>query len=64
MKRDALIRELRQIARKNGVEFRVVESRGKGSHYQVYYGDRTTTVKSGEMRPGYVSLIRRQLGID
>ncbi len=64
MKRDALIRELRQIARKNGVEFRVVESRGKGSHYQVYYGDRTTTVKSGEMRPGYVSLIRKQLGID
>lgn len=64
MKRDALIRELRQIARKNGVEFRVVESRGKGSHYQVYYGDRTTTIKSGEMRPGYVSLIRKQLGID
>lgn len=64
MKRDALIRELRQIARKNGVEFRVVESRGKGSHYQVYYADRTTTVKSGEMRPGYVSLIRKQLGID
>lgn len=64
MKRDALIRELRQIARKNGVDFRVVESRGKGSHYQVYYGDRTTTVKSGEMRPGYVSLIRKQLGID
>lgn len=64
MKRDALIRELRQIARKNGVEFRVVESRGKGSHYQVYYGDRSTTVKSGELRPGYVSLIRKQLGVD
>lgn len=64
MKRDALIRELRQIARKNGVELRVVESRGKGSHYQVYYGDRSTTVKSGELRPGYVSLIRKQLGVD
>lgn len=64
MKRDALIRELRQIARKNGVEFRVVESRGKGSHYQVYYGDCSTTVKSGELRPGYVSLIRKQLGVD
>lgn len=64
MKRDALIRELRQIARKNEVEFRVIESRGKGSHYQVYYGDRSTTIKSGELRPGYVSLIRKQLGVD
>lgn len=64
MKREALIRELRQIARKNQIDFRLVEGRGKGSHYQVYYGDRTTTLKSGELSPGYVRLIRKQLGID
>jgi hypothetical protein len=64
MTREAMIRELRRLARKESVRFEVVPGRGKGSHYQVYFGDRTATVKSGELRPGYVKLIRRQLGID
>lgn len=64
MTRDALIRELRKLARQQGVNFEVVTGRGKGSHYQVYFGDRTTTIKSGEMRPGYVKLIKKQLGIE
>ena len=64
MKREALIRELRKLARKQGKRFEVVTGRGKGSHYQVYFGDRTTTVKSGELRPGYVQLIKTQLGIE
>jgi len=64
MTRDQLIRELRKIAKELGVTFEVVTGRGKGSHYQVYFGDRTTTVKSGEMRPGYVRLIKKQLGIE
>lgn len=62
--RESLIRELRRLARNQGVRFDVVPGRGKGSHYQVYFGNRTATVKSGELRPGYVKLIRRQLGID
>lgn len=64
MKRDALIRELRQRARQEGKRFEVATGRGKGSHYQVYFGDRTTTIKSGELRPGYVKLIKAQLGIE
>ncbi|MBX3578502.1 MAG: type II toxin-antitoxin system HicA family toxin [Rhizobiaceae bacterium] len=64
MTRDTLLRELRKLARKQGVRFDVEESRGKGSHYRVHYGDRFTTVKSGELKPGYVKLIRQQLGID
>lgn len=64
MTRDALIRELRKLARQQGVNFEVVTGRGKGSHYQVYFGNQTTTIKSGEMRPGYVKLIKKQLGIE
>ncbi len=64
MTREALIRELRKLARQNGVAFEVETNRGKGSHYRVTYGDRQTTVKSGELRPGYVDLIRKQLGVE
>lgn len=64
MKREALIRELREMARKMQVSFEVFENRGKGSHYRVKLGDRFTTVKSGELTPGYVRLIRKQLGVD
>lgn len=64
MNRDALIRELRKWARKAGVHFAVEEDRGKGSHYRVEVGSKNTVIKSGELRPGYVALIKRQLGVD
>ena len=64
MTRDALLRELRRWAKKNGFHFRVIEDKGKGSHYRVELGTRKTTIKSGELRPGYVALIKRQLGVD
>ncbi len=64
MTREALIRELRKLARDQEVRFDVAVSRGKGSHYRVTFGDRTTTIKSGELRPGYVKLIKAQLGIE
>lgn len=64
MKREALIRELRKLARETGKRFEVIERRGKGSHYRVYFGDRSTTIKSGELKPGYVKLIKVQLGVD
>lgn len=64
MKREALIRELRKRARKDGVRFEVDEAGGKGSHYRITYGDKSTTLKSGELKPGYVSLIKAQLGVE
>lgn len=63
MTREALIRELRKLARKQGVDFAVVENRGKGSHYRVKFGERWTTVKSGELTPTYVRLVKEQLGL-
>lgn len=64
MTREALIPELRKLARKRDEHFEVVEDKGKGSHRRVKFGDRATTIKSGELRPGYVALIKRQLGIE
>jgi len=64
MKREALIRELRAIARERGVSFEVITDRGKGSHYRVRLGDRRTTIQSGELTPLKVRTIRKQLGIE
>lgn len=63
MKRDALIRELRKEAKAKGLSFRVDVNVGKGSHYRVHVGDSFTTVKSGELKPGYCKLLRKQLGL-
>ena len=63
MNREALIRELRKLARDQGKVFEIFTNRGKGSHYQVRFGDRKTTIKSGELREGYVALVKKQLGI-
>jgi hypothetical protein len=64
MTREALIRELRSWARKMGVDFAVIPGKGKGSHYRVKVGGKSTTIKSGELRPGYVALIKKQLEVD
>lgn len=63
MKREALIRELRALARKEGKSFEVFTDRGKGSHYRVRFGDRITTIQSGELSELKVRTIKRQLGI-
>lgn len=64
MKREALIRELRRMAGKAGLEFAVVPNHGKGSHYLVQFGSKRTIIQSGELKPDRVKDIRRQLGIE
>ncbi|RFB95209.1 hypothetical protein B5K11_09660 [Rhizobium leguminosarum bv. trifolii] len=65
MKREQLIRELRKIARDTGMEApEIFEDKGKGSHCRVKFNGKLTTIKSGELTPGYVRLIKKQLGID
>lgn len=59
MKREALIRELRALARKEGKSFEVFTDRGKGSHYRVRFGDRITTIQSGELSELKVRTIKR-----
>lgn len=64
MKREQLLRELRKIAKDRNLELTVFESKGKGSHYRVSLDGKMTTIKSGELTPTYVRLIKKQLGID
>jgi hypothetical protein len=64
VKRDDFIRELRRIARERSLTFEVMENRGKGSHIRVKLGDRRTIIKSGELTPLYVRLVKKQLGIE
>lgn len=64
MKRDALIRELRKLARDKGMAFEVFTNKGKGSHYRVRFGDRFTTIQSGELTPFHVRRIKDQLGVE
>ncbi len=61
MKRDQFLSRLRRHARKNGLPFRVDRLRGKGSHVTVYVGTARTIVKAGELNPGYVKVLLKQL---
>ncbi len=64
MTREALIRELRALARKRNIAFEVFTDKGKGSHYRLILGDRMTTIQSGELTNLRVRTIKRQLGIE
>jgi hypothetical protein len=63
LKREQFLRLLRREAKALRLDFRIEAAAGKGSHYRVYLGDRASTVKSGELKPGYMKLVRRQLGL-
>ncbi len=64
MKREKFLQLLRKEAGQQKKEFRVDKAAGKGSHYRVHIGNRASTVKSGELKPGYMKLVRRQLGLE
>lgn len=63
MTRDQLIRLLKREAKASGWDFEVDVKLGKGSHYRVEMNGRKTTIKSGELSPLYVEIIRKQLGL-
>ncbi len=64
MKREQFLRELRKIAKNRQLDLEIFEDKGKGSHYRVKLNGKMTTIKSGELTPTYVRLLRKQLGID
>ena len=64
MKREQLLRELRKIAKSQNLELEVFEDKGKGSHYRVKLNGKMTTIKSGELTPTYVRLVKKQLGVE
>lgn len=58
------LRKLRRYARKHGLPLVYEPSRGKGSHALVRLGDRMTTLSKGEIAPGRLRAMLRQLDID
>lgn len=64
MKREQFLRELRKIAKDRQFDLEIFEDKGKGSHYRVKLNGKMTTIKSCELTPTYVRLVRKQLGID
>jgi len=62
---DELIRRPRRLGRQRGVEVRLDELKGKGSHAALYYGSRRTTLKDRhkEIGAGLLRATLRQLGL-
>ena len=51
------------MGRQAGVPVRLDSARGKGGHQRLHYGDRITTVPTGEIRTGLLHAMCKQLGI-
>lgn len=65
MKREQFIQELRQVAKDRNIDPpHIFEDKGKGSHYRVKFNGKMTTIKSGELTPLYVRLLKKQLGLN
>jgi mRNA interferase HicA len=56
---------LKRLGRTRGVEIRVDERRGKGSHGTLFYGNRKTTLKDPkkEIGPGLLHSMLAELGL-
>ena len=61
--REQFLQTLRRYCRKNGLDFEVMQDRGKGSHYLVRVGTKTTTLQSGDLPPHRVGSLLKQLGL-
>jgi len=57
------VRRARGYAKRTNQAFRFDARRGKGSHGVLHVGDRRTVVKHGELKPGTLQSMFRQLGI-
>jgi mRNA interferase HicA len=58
------IRRVKRYARRAERDFYLDRGRGKGSHWTVYIDDRTTIVQHGEIPPGTLASMLRQLNIN
>ena len=63
---DQLLRRLRRLARRRGVDLRYEPRRGKGSHGQLWLGDRRTVMKNPrkEIGRGLLRSMLADLGVD
>jgi mRNA interferase HicA len=59
------VRKVHALAKVRGIDSRVDEKRGKGSHVTLYFGDRLTIVRNpkDELKSGTLHAMCKQLGI-
>jgi mRNA interferase HicA len=57
------VRKVRHLARERGVQHSWEPRRGKGSHGRLLYDKSFTTVKHGEIGPGLLAAMLKQLGL-
>ena len=58
------MRHAKRYAARNGLDFRSERAKGKGSHGQLYVGERLATVKRSELSKGLLRNMLRDLGIE
>jgi mRNA interferase HicA len=65
MRGNEFIRKVQGLAKARGLECRVDEKRGKGSHVTLYFGDRLTVVRNpkDELKTGTLHAMCKQLDI-
>ena len=66
MKSNELLRRLRKLSARQGIDFTIDKAKGKGGHVVVVFGERFSVVPSGskEIKKGTLAAICRQLGIN
>ena len=65
MRGSEFIRKVQDLAKARGLDSRVDEKRGKGSHVTLYLGSRMTIVRNpkDELKTGTLHAMCKQLGI-
>jgi mRNA interferase HicA len=60
-----LIKTLKKIGKKQGLDVRIDRKRGKGSHFTLYFGNQRTIMKdrTKEIGPGLLKKILNNLGL-
>jgi hypothetical protein len=63
-KRDRFVAEVRELAKKRRLNFRLETWRGKGGHALLWVGNRVTTLPSREIDPKTAKKILKALDLD
>ena len=64
MNRNDLVRKLKKLARKNGIDCSFDTASGKGGHGMLYWNGKKTIIPSGEIKTGTLSAILKQIQVD
>ncbi len=65
MKGSEFLRKLKKLGREKGINVKLIEERGKGSHCTIEYGERFTIIRNlkDELKTGTFNAMLKQLGI-